>query len=157
MLVNTRHFGEIDLDEDKIICFENGILGFENCKKYTILYDNEEGDRPDITWLQNIEEPSLAIPIISPFLVKPDYNPTVEDELLKPIGDITPDNLVVLVSLTIPGDIRKISANLKAPFVINADTKKGCQIIVEESKYEVKYLFYQQLQAIKAKKGGGSC
>lgn len=157
MLIKTRHFGEIDLDEDKIIYFENGILGFEDCKKYTILYDNEEGERPDITWLQNIEEPSLAIPIISPFLIKPDYNPTVEDELLKSIEEITPDNLVVLVSLTIPQDITKISANLKAPFVINADTKKGCQIIVEESEYEVKYLFYEQLQAIKAKKEGESC
>ncbi|MDI9508275.1 MAG: flagellar assembly protein FliW [Clostridiales bacterium] len=157
MLINTRHFGEIELDDDKIIYFENGILGFENNKKYTILYDNEEGERPDITWLQSIDEPSLAIPIISPFLIMPDYNPTVEDELLKHIGDVTPDNLVVLVSLTIPSDIKKISANLKAPFVINADTKKGCQIIVEESKYEVKHLFYEQLQAIKAKKEGGVC
>lgn len=157
MLIKTRHFGEIDLDEDKIIYFENGILGFEDCKKYTILYDNEEGERPDITWLQNIEDPSLAIPVISPFLISPDYNPTVEDELLKPIGEVAPDNLVVMVSITIPSDITKISANLKAPFVINADSKKGCQIIVEESKYEVKYCFYEQLQAIKAKKEGGAC
>lgn len=156
MLVKTRHFGEIDLDEEKIICFEQGILGFEDCKKYTLLYDNENGERPDISWLQSLDEPSLAIPVISPFLIRPDYNPTVEDELLHSLGEITPENMVVLVSVTVPSDITKISANLKAPFVINADLKKGCQVIVE-SDYEIKYHFYEKLQAAKAKKEGKSC
>ena len=90
-------------------------------------------------------------------LIKPDYNPTVEDELLLPLGEVTPDNLVVLVSVTVPSDIEKISANLMAPFIINADTKKGCQIIVENSDYDIKYYFYEQLEAIKAEKEGRLC
>ncbi|TAH69454.1 MAG: flagellar assembly protein FliW [Anaerolineaceae bacterium] len=154
MLVKTKHFGEIDLDEDKIIIFDQGILGFEDCKRYAIIYDNDSGERPDITWLQNIEEPALAIPVISPFLIRPDFNPTAPDALLSSLGEITPENLVVLVSVTIPSDVSKISANLKAPFVINADSKKGCQVIVDDADYEIKYYFYEQLQAIKAKKGG---
>ncbi|MDI9508467.1 MAG: flagellar assembly protein FliW [Clostridiales bacterium] len=153
MLVKTKHFGEVDLDESKIIYFEQGILGFSDCKSYTIIYDNEKGERPDITWLQSIDEPGLAIPIISPFLIMPDYNPTVEDELLSHLGDITPDNLVVLVSVTVPSDPTKISANMKAPFVINADSKKGCQLVIDDGDYEVKYHFYEQLKAIKAGKG----
>ncbi|NLL00211.1 MAG: flagellar assembly protein FliW [Clostridiales bacterium] len=154
MLVKTKHFGEIDLDEDKIITFNEGILGFADYKRYAIIYDNESGERPDITWLQNIDEPALAIPVVSPFLIKPDFNPTVEDELLASLGEITPENLVVLVSVTVPSDVSKISANLRAPFVINADQKKGCQVIVDDADYEVKYYFYEQLQAIKAEKGG---
>ena len=124
MIVKTKHFGEINLDEDKIITFEQGIFGFADYKRYTIIYDNDSGERPDITWLQSIEEPSLAIPIISPFLIKKDYNPTVEEELLSSLEKVTPENLVVLVSITVPSDVSNISANLKAPFVINADTKK---------------------------------
>jgi len=157
MLVKTRHFGEIDLDENKIINFEQGILGFEECKRYAILYDNESGDRPDISWLQSLDEPALAIPVISPFLIKPDYNPIVEDELLNSLGELTPDNLIVLVSVTVPGDITRISANLKAPFVINTDIRKGCQVIVENMDYEIKYYFYNQLKASKAGKEGKSC
>lgn len=157
MLVKTRHFGEVNLDEEKIIYFEQGILGFEDCKRYAILYDNEGGERPDISWLQSLDEPGLAIPVISPFIIKPDYNPTVEDELLNSVGEITPDNLVVLVSVTVPGDVTKISANLKAPFVINSDIKKGCQVIAENPDYEIKYFFYNQLQVSKAKKEGQSC
>jgi flagellar assembly factor FliW len=86
----------------------------------------------------------------------PDFNPTIEDELLSPLGKVTPENLVVLVSVTVPSDTSKLSENLKAPFVINADTKKGCQVIVEDD-YDVKYYFYEQLQAMKAKKEGRSC
>lgn len=154
VLVKTKHFGEIELSEDKIIYFEKGILGFEDFTKYTLLYDNEDGGQPDITWLQSVEEPALAIPVINPFLVKEDYNPEVDDELLKPLGDVTEENVVVLVSVTVPANVENISANLKAPFIINSDSRKGAQIIVENSEYEVKYSFYQQLKANKAKKEG---
>lgn len=157
MRVMTRHFGEVDLDDNKIINFENGILGFENYKLYTLLYDNEDGNRSDISWLQSIEEPSLAIPVISPFIVKTDYNPEVEEELLKPLGNFSEDNIVILVSVTVPSDIKKITTNLKAPFIINSDAKKGVQIIAENSDYEIKYSFYNQLMAYKAAKEGGSC
>lgn len=154
MLVKTKHFGEIELEEDKILSFDQGILGFVDCKKYAIIYDNDSGERPDITWLQSLEEPAIAIPVVSPFLIRPDYNPTVEDALLSSLGEVTPENLVVLVSVTVPSDITRISANLRAPFVINADTKKGCQVIVDDAEYDIKYYFYEKLQAIKAKKGG---
>jgi len=154
MRVRTKHFGEIDLDESKILYFENGILGFEDCKKYTILYDIDEGKRSEISWLQSLDEPSLAIPVINPFNLKEDYNPEVEDELLKPLGEMTADDIVVLVSVTVPSDITKMSANLKAPFIINAETRKGAQIIVENQDYEIKYYFYNKLQATKEAKEG---
>lgn len=154
MLVKTRHFGEIDLDDNKIISFENGILGFEEYKNYTLLYNEEDGERPDISWLQSLDEPALAIPVVNPLLVKPDFNPEVEDEILKPLGNLNEENIVVLVSITVPADIEKISANLKAPFIVNSDSRKGAQIIIENPEYEVKYRFYEQLKAHKAAKGG---
>jgi flagellar assembly factor FliW len=154
MLVKTKHFGEIELDEEKILYFENGIFGFEEYKKYTILYDDEGDEKPDISWLQSLEEPALAIPIVNPFIIKPDFNPEVDDELLKPLGVLTEENIVVLVSITVPENVEKVTANLKAPFIINSDDRKGAQIVVENSDYEVKYGFYEQLQAYKAAKEG---
>lgn len=154
MLVKTKHFGEIDLDENKVIRFEQGILGFEDYRDYTLLYDDEDGDRPDISWLQSLEEPALAIPVISPFLVRPDYDPQVEDELLQPLGELNDNNIVVLVSVTVPAEVEDVSANLRAPFVINSASRKGVQIIVENSEYEIKYRFYERLKEIKAEKGG---
>ena len=139
MLVKTRCFGEINLSEDKIITFDNGIMGFEEYKKYTILFDNTDEKESTISWLQSLEEESFAIPVINPLLVKEDYDPIVEDELLKPLGELNDENLLVLLSMTIPSNLEKMTANLKAPFIINSDTKKGCQIIVENKDYEVKY------------------
>ena len=80
MLINTRCFGEINLDENKIVTFESGVMGFESFKQFTILY-NVEDDKSKISWLQSIEVPSLALPIINPTYIKEDYNPTVEDEV----------------------------------------------------------------------------
>ena len=153
MLIKTKYFGTIDLQEDKILNFENGIMGFEQFKSFTILYDVEEGDTPSISWLQCVEEPSLALPVINPLLVKEDYNPIVDDEVLATLGDINNENLVILLSLTVPSDLTKMTCNLKAPFIINSDTKKGRQIIVENGDYEVKYNIYNIMSSLKDKKG----
>lgn len=152
MLIKTRCFGEINLDEDKIITFETGLMGFEEYKKFTILYNIEEG-KTRISWLQSIEEPNLALPMISPIYIMDDYNPTVEDEVLKPLGELSEENIVLFLALTVPSNVKKMTANLKAPIVINADTKKGCQIIAENSDYQVKFDVYEIMKERKKEKG----
>ena len=79
-------------------------------------------------------------------VVKEDYNPIVEDELLQGLGEITEENIVVLLPLTVPQDITQMSANLKAPIVINADTRKGAQVVVENEDYEIKFKIYDILK-----------
>lgn len=153
MLVKTKHFGEVDLDENKVITFEDGMIGFEDCKRYTILYNNEEKDGSTISWLQSLDEPELALPVISPLLVMTDYNPIVEDDVLQPIGELTEENIIILLTLSVPSDITKMSVNLKAPLIINADTKKGCQIIAENPDYVIKYNIYEQVKKNKEAKG----
>ncbi len=146
MLIQTKYFGEIDLTEEKIITLERGLFGFEEFKRYTILYDCEKEGGSNISWFQSVDEPALALPVINPLLVKEDYNPVVEDELLSGIGEITEENLVILLTMTVPADIKEMSVNLKAPIIINADTRKGAQLIVENQDYEVKYKIYDLLK-----------
>jgi flagellar assembly factor FliW len=153
MLVKTRYFGEIDLNEDKVIEFESGIMGFEEFKKYTILYDVEGDDTPSISWLQSVEEPGLALPVISPLYIDREYDPTVEDELLKPLGEINEDNLAILLIMSVPSDLKNMTVNLKAPLIINSDSKKGRQIIVENQEYEIRYNIYDAIQKMKTAKG----
>ena len=152
MLVKTRHFGEVDLDEEKVLTFDDGLIGFEDCKRYTILYNNEEGGNNTISWLQSLDEPMVAFPALSPFYVMTDYNPIVEDEVLTKLGELTEENTAIFLTLTVPSDITKMTTNLKAPIVINADTKKGCQVIAENPEYVVKYNIYDVIQKMKEKK-----
>lgn len=147
MLVKTKHFGEIDLDEEKIITFENGIMGFEDCTKFTILYDNSKEDIPAISWLQSLDRVEVALPVINPLIIKEDYNPCIEDEFLKPLGELNEENTAVFLVMTIPSDLTKMSVNLKAPIIANSDTKQGMQVIAENKDYEVRYKIYDILQA----------
>lgn len=150
MKINTRLFGEIEVSNDKIITFENGIIGFPDLKHFTLLHDEEQGTDVGIRFLQSIEEPGFVMPVMDPLIVKPDYNPEINDELLSSIGNITPENILVLVTATIPSDLTKMSVNLQGPFVINVDEHKACQIIVEGGAYPVKFPIYDILQARKA-------
>ncbi len=145
MLVKTKFFGEVELPEEKIITFDRGLIGLTDYKKFTILYDCDKEDG-NIQWFQSVEEPTLALPIIKPWIIKSDYNPVVEDELLQGLGELTEENLVILLTMTVPQDIKEMSVNLKAPLIINANTRKGAQIIVENSDYEVKYKIYDILK-----------
>lgn len=150
MKVNTRVFGEIDIAEDKIIDFPGGIIGFPELNKFTIIYDEEKGVDAGIRWLQSMQEPGFAMPVMDPLVIKEDYNPKINDEILEPVGNITPDNMLVLVTVTVPSDLTKMTVNLKGPIVINVDDKKGCQIIADGEEYPVKYPIYDILTSGKA-------
>lgn len=156
MVVATKHFGEIELEEDKILTFDHGIFGFENCKRYTILYNGEDENNSVISWLQSLDEVSLALPIIQPSHVIDQYNPVIEDELLVSLGAIKEENVVVFLTLTVPSDLTKMTTNLKAPIIINTENKKGCQVVVEDPNFVVKYPVYEKFQN-RAKKEDGEC
>ena len=152
MKAATRLFGEIEIDESKIITFEDGIIGFPDMKKFTLIFDEEKEGRPSISWLQSMDEPEIAFPVMDPLFVCETYNPSVEEELLKNLGTIKEDNLYVLVTVTVPQNIKELAVNLKAPIVINTDTRKASQIIVEDD-LPVRYRIHEILEEAKKKAG----
>ncbi len=151
MRIITRLFGEIEVAEEKIITFPSGLIGFPDMQKFTLIYDEEKGTNAGIRWMQSLDEPSFALPVMDPLVVKEDYNPEVDDELLKVIGNIGPDNILVLVTVTVPSDLKKMSVNLQGPLIINVEERKACQVIVEAEGCPIKYPIYDILQA---RKGG---
>lgn len=150
MKITTKAFGEIEISDDKIIYFEKGIIGFPELKNFTLLHDEERGTSAGIRFLQSIEEPGFALPVMDPLIVKQDYDPEVDDELLKGMGQLTDENILVLVTVTVPSDLTKMTVNLQGPIIINVDERKACQLIVEGGTYPVKFPIYDILQARKA-------
>ena len=143
MIINTRLFDEVMVDDEKNLNFPGGIIGFPDLQNFVLIHDEEKSDG-SIRWMQSIEEPNFAMPVVDPLIILPDYNPQVEEDLLKRLGEFTENDLLVLVTITVPHDLTKMTVNLKAPFVINTATRKACQIIVED--YEVKFPIYELLQ-----------
>ena len=153
MQMLTRAFGEIEIDESKVIHFPGGIIGFPDLQHFVLLYDEEQGSNT-VKWLQSVEEPGFAMPVINPLIVKEDYNPSVDDELLKPLGEMNDEDMIVLVTMTIPRELEKMTVNLRGPVIINSASCKGCQIIIDSDEYKVKYPIYDKLAEAKKKKEG---
>ncbi len=153
MVAETKFFGTIDIEDDKIINFPNGIIGFENLKNFALIYDSEREERSKISWLQSMDEPLMVLPVINPIDLMESYTPTIEDELMKTIGDPADADLLIFVSLSIPSDVTQMTANLKGPFIINTVERKAMQVIVENQEYPVKFNAYEAIQAMKEKEG----
>ena len=151
MVIKTRIFGEVTISDDKLIHFPKGIVGFPELMDFALIHDSDQGEQAGIRWMQSVQEPNFAMPVIDPLAVKDSYNPEVDDDLLATIGGI--DDILVLVTITVPSDLTKMSVNLKAPLIINVEGRKGCQIILEQD-FPVKFAIYDILQAKKNGKAG---
>lgn len=153
MRVQTKFFGEVELDDNKVIEFPNGIIGFEDFKKFAIIYDIEDDRDTKISWLQSLEEPTLALPVVDPLAVTTEYAPMIEDELLKPLENPADEDLLFLLVMTVPSDMTKVTANMKAPVIISTEERKGVQLIVDNADYPVKFNVYESVQKMKEKAG----
>ena len=148
MKLVTRNFGEIEVEDTKIINFPKGIVGFPDLVNFTLIFDNEKENNP-IKWLQSIEEPQFAMPVIDPLLVCADYNPDVDADKLSLIGEWTSEDILVLVTITVPSNIEDMTVNLKGPFVISTKSMRAVQTILEDDKYNVKFPIYDILKKMK--------
>lgn len=148
--VNTKAFGKIAIEDDKLIRFEHGILGFPDLKDFTLIYDIDKGNESAIKWLQSIQEPGFAMPVMNPDLVVSHYVPEFDRELLKPLGEnLDSENILILVTVTVPKDITKTTVNLKAPIIVNIEERKAVQLICDDEAYSIKHNIYDELMAKK--------
>ena len=142
MKIETTRFGTIEIDEDKIIKFVRGILGFPKDKRYALLPHKENSP---FFWLQSLDSPELAFVVINPALVLSDYSFEVADDIERELGLKFPEDAEVLVIVTIrrSGDNNskqvEMTANLLGPIVINVERRLACQVVLDPNKYPVKY------------------
>lgn len=143
MKVKTTRFGELEVNPNDIITFSEGLLGFENLKKYFVV---DPGDSTLILWLQSTEDEKIAFPIIEPKIFKPDYIAKLLPADLNGLELESLQSAKLYSILTIPGNVTEMSANLKAPVVINSAKKVGKQIVLQDSKLTVKHEMYKELK-----------
>lgn len=149
----TRLFGTIDVADEKIITMEKGMIGFPELTHFALVFDEEKKERDfRIMWLQSMDDGDIAFPVADPTRIKEDYAPSVNEEIIAPLGTMNEDNTYLLVTVTVPKNVHDFSVNLKAPIVINTDTNKGAQVITEDD-VPVKYKIYDLLKAKKEKAG----
>lgn len=135
--VKTRNFGSIEVLSDQIIYLEPGLLGFTQYRRYVLIEHHQEAP---FLWLQCLDKADLAFVVIDPQSLLPDYQPGALAQAKRDLAVECPEDLKVLVILTIPpGKPQEMTANLMGPVVINLKTRQGRQLIVEESQYSHKH------------------
>ncbi|MDR0964412.1 MAG: flagellar assembly protein FliW [Clostridium sp.] len=149
MKVRTKAFGEVELAEDKVITFKNGIIGYPELTHFALLHDEEKGSQAGIRWLQSLDEESFSMPVMDPLMIQNNYDPTVEEDWMKDLGDLSEENLLVLVTVRVPSDLTQMSVNLQGPIIINVTERKACQIIVDPETYPIKFPIYEILKSAK--------
>lgn len=144
MRISTKHFGEIEVDPQKVISFENGIPGFEQERRF-LLIDNEDAQSP-FKWLQSINAGELAFAVVNPFAIRQDYDFLLNEDVVNSLAIEKEEDVAVFSIVVVPEDISQISMNLKAPVVINVKDRKGAQIVLDTDRYSVRHYILEELR-----------
>ena len=142
MIINTAKFGEIEIDESRIFDFVLPIIGFDELKKFIVLDPNKESL---FKWLQAVEDPELAFPIISLASLEYDYSIDLSDSVVKALDIQNPESLLVMNITSIPQDNpRGTTINLLAPLIFNLDNQTAGQIVLSGSGYDISYPMFKK-------------
>lgn len=136
MKISTGRFGEIDVDISRVIEMPGGIPGFEHLKRYVLLAHRE--NHPFL-WLQAVDDGAVAFVVVNPFLFQVSYEPEIPDDVVRKLSIEAKEDVVVLVIVTIRRNPFRLTANLRAPVVMNWRNRKGMQVILEDHEYPIQF------------------
>ena len=130
--IQSSRFGEIEVPSSSVMTIVNGIIGFPNLLKFTLLEYN-----PPFSWLQSVEEPSLAFVVVNAAEFGEEYLFTL------PIGDRDidlkqEDDIAIVNLVSVRPDPTMTTVNLKAPIVVNLRNMLGRQIVLDDQRFPVR-------------------
>lgn len=136
MNIITTRFGEINVDETKIIDIRGSIIGFEYLNHFVLHIEDENNP---FWWFQSVEDGTIAFVVINPFIAKADFEPVIEDDDIKLLEIECAEDVVMLAIVTIRQNPFSVSVNLKAPIAVNAKKKIAKQIILDDPSCPIQY------------------
>ena len=128
----------VEIDDQRIMYFPKGMVGFPNCQKYALIQTNDEGV---FFWMQSIDRPELAFVVCDPRTFVPDYRVPVKLDELELIGLQSSEDAQVLVIVNNVDDV--LTGNLQGPLVINAQNLTGNQLVLSDKRYTTRHPFMQ--------------
>ncbi|QDU32694.1 Flagellar assembly factor FliW [Poriferisphaera corsica] len=130
MMINTSRFGEMEVDDSRVISFEKGLLGFPKYRHYVLI---EAGQDSYFWWLQSIELPELAFVVTDPSLFVPTYRVPLREEQMKDMGMDSVEDAQVFVIVNKRDNV--LTGNLQGPLVINVGSRNGEQLVLSDRRF----------------------
>ena len=135
--LSTNNFGNLSIEKENIITFEQGLLGFEELKQFAII-DVEEC--LPFEWLVSVEDPIVAFPILNPTLFFSDYKPSLSKDDLVSLNIKKEKDVEMFCIVTLDKKPENVTLNLKGPILINMKNKIGKQVVLAEDYYSLNQL-----------------
>ena len=134
MIIETSRFGQLEVDEERLITFDEGILGFPDQHRYALI---QTGEGSGFYWMQAVGTPGLAFVVCDPRLFVTDYQVPVKIDDLQTIGLNEPDNAQVFVIVNKVNDL--LTGNFQGPLVINVTNRHGRQLVLSDKRYSTRH------------------
>jgi len=140
--VNTLRFGEVEVAEDKVVHFADGIPAFEDEHEFVIVPYDEESP---YVFLQSLTTPDLAFLMTVPFIFFPEYEFELDDENQNKLELTRQEDMLIYTLLTINGGkVKDMTANLMAPVVVNTANMQARQVVLDRSSYTTKHRLFPE-------------
>ena len=133
-MIETSRFGSLEVDSDRLITFDDGILGFPQQHEYALI---QTGEGSGFYWLQSVDTQELAFVVCDPRLFVADYQVPVKLEDLQCIELDKADNAQVFVIVNKTGDL--LTGNFQGPLVINVVNRRACQLVLSDKRYSTRH------------------
>ena len=144
MVIQTSRFGLVELNSEDVLTFNEGLLGFQDLRQFVLLDDPND----DIfAWLQSCELPTVAFPVLEPELFGHKYNVNLNRNDLESLKIKAGQTPAYLSIITIPDDPTQMTANIKAPIVINLEVKIARQVVLQDNNLAIKEPIFTKLQS----------
>jgi flagellar assembly factor FliW len=150
MKLETLRFGEIEIQDNSIISFSNGIPGFNAFKSYSLI----TMEKSPFKYLQSIDNKELSFILISPFDFFKSYEFDIQDGVVKELELSSHEQVSVYNLITVNNDLSTATVNLAAPIIINEENKRGVQYIIPDGKYNIRQPLFGTLIVME---GGAKC
>ncbi|MCA9278989.1 MAG: flagellar assembly protein FliW [Phycisphaeraceae bacterium] len=134
MEVRTSRFGVVNIEDDRIITFPKGLLGFPDCKQFCLL---EPGNDACFFWLQSVDDATLAFVVTDPSLFVPDYTVPMRPDQAEELGITKAEDAQIFCIVNKVGD--QLTGNLQGPLVINTMNRTGEQFVLADRRWTTRH------------------
>ena len=134
MEIETSRFGTLEVNGDRLITFEQGILGFPHQHEYALI---QTGEDSGFYWLQAVDRAELAFVVCDPRLFVPDYHAPVKAEELEKLGLDDPSAAQVFVIVNKVDEV--LTGNLQGPLVVSMETRAATQLVLSDKRYSTRH------------------
>lgn len=140
MLIHTTRFSDIDVAEDMVMRFPDGLIGFEERRRFALI---TRGNSP-FRWLQSLDDPGIAFVVTDPLMFVPGYSVSPDEDTVAGLEAASPADLRYLAIAVVPRDPSQTSLNLQAPIAVNHARGIARQIVTMNPEHPLKYYVFQQ-------------